>query len=149
MGAADVLAAVREQWLPTAVAVRHLPVGFGAHHWVAHDRAGPELFVTLDSLRTRHTARTLEATYAAAAALHQAGLEFVVPCLRSAEGGFTVPLAEGALSATRGSMHNAHPTHRRRVASSPGSMPRLPHISSSSGDYWCRPPSRTSWRSVC
>lgn len=92
---------VREQWLPTATQVEHLPVGFGAHHWVARDGAEPELFVTLDGLGTRHTAETLEATYAAAAALHESGLEFVVPCLRAASGGFTVSLADGAVSATR------------------------------------------------
>ena len=95
------LATVRDHWLPAAAEVEHLPVGFGAHHWVARAGGTPELFVTLDGLASRHTPETLEATYAAAAALHEAGLEFVLPCLPSASGAFTVPLADGALSATR------------------------------------------------
>ena len=92
---------VREHWLSAASGVQHLPVGFGAHHWVARAEDQPALFVTFDGLGPRHTAATLEGTYAAAAALCESGLEFVVPCLASGLGGFTVPLADGALSTTR------------------------------------------------
>jgi spectinomycin phosphotransferase len=98
---AAVLRIVRDQWLPAVTEVEHLRVGFGAHHWVARVEAEPQRFVTLDGLGPRHSAESLEVTYAAAAALHDAGLAFVVPCLRGARGTFTAPLEGGALSATR------------------------------------------------
>jgi len=89
---ADVLTATRAGWAVEAETAEHLPVGFGAHHW----RVGP-LFVTLDELGSRHTATSLEAAYAGAAAL---ALPFVVPPLPSSSGQHTVPFAGGALSAT-------------------------------------------------
>lgn len=93
---ADVLAAVREHWDDTADSVKHLPLGFGAHHW----RVG-ELFVTLDMLGRRHSRVSLEATYAAAAALAEQGLEFVLAGVPARGGTFTVPLGDdGSLSAT-------------------------------------------------
>ncbi|MGI8523381.1 MAG: phosphotransferase family protein [Nocardioides sp.] len=91
----DVLEAIRGRWGGTASTAEHVPVGFGAHHW----RAG-DLFVTLDTFRSRHTATSLEAAYAGAAALHAAGLEFVHPSLPTTDGSFTVPLGGGALSCT-------------------------------------------------
>ncbi len=98
---ADVLAAVRASWLPEADAVEHLPVGFGAHHWAASVGPDRRLFVTFDGLLPRHTARSLEGAYAAAATLAAAGLEFVVAPVPSASGSHTVPLTLGMLSATR------------------------------------------------
>ena len=96
----DVLAAVRAAWDPEVTAAEHLPVGFGAHHWVASADGSPRLFVTLDALGPRHTGESLEGAYAGAALLFRAGLEFVVPCRSSSSGSFTVPFAGGALSAT-------------------------------------------------
>lgn len=95
----QVLAAVREHWDAGATRVRHLPVGFGAHHWAAGDDAARRLFVTLDALEPRHTAAGLEATYAATARLAD-DLDFVLAPLPTG-GAHTVPLAGGALSATR------------------------------------------------
>lgn len=98
---AEVLDAVQASWLPEADAVEHLPVGFGAHHWAASVGPDRELFVTFDGLLPRHTARSLEGAYAAAATLAAAGLDFVVAPVPSASGSHTVPLAVGMLSATR------------------------------------------------
>ena len=91
-----ILAAVRDAWLPSADAVEHLPVGFGAHHWRASYDGEPHLFVTLDSLGSRHDARSLHAAYAGAARLAAAGLEFVHANLDP----ITVVLGSGVLSAT-------------------------------------------------
>ncbi|CAA9376330.1 phosphotransferase family protein [uncultured Nocardioides sp.] len=92
---ADVLAAVRRHWLPGAVAVTHLPVGFGAHHWRADGPGGPALFVTLDSLGARHDLAGLRAAYSSAAALAER-LDFVVAPLVP----YVVAFGAGALSAT-------------------------------------------------
>lgn len=96
---ADVLAVVRDRWLPGCDAVEHLPVGLGAWHWLASYAGEPRLFVTLDQLGVHHTAATLEATYAAAAALAEE-LDLVVAPVPGADGRFTTPLGDGALSAT-------------------------------------------------
>ena len=97
---AEVLAVVRHGWDDSVDRVEHLPVGFGAHHWAAYDASGPRLFVTFDRLEPKRTAARLEAAYAGAAALQEAGLEFVLAGRETHEGRFTVPLADGALSCT-------------------------------------------------
>jgi spectinomycin phosphotransferase len=97
---ADLLAEVRRAWDAAVDAVQHLPVGFGAHHWAAYAAGAPALFVTLDGLEPKRTADRLEAAYAGAAALHAAGLEFVLPSLPGVGGRFTSPFAGGALSCT-------------------------------------------------
>lgn len=94
----QMLAVIRQHWDGAATRAMHLPVGFGAHHWAVGDDESRRLFVTLDSLGPRHTAATLEATYAATAAL-AGDLDFVLAPL-PADGQFTVPFATGALSAT-------------------------------------------------
>ncbi|GAA2663658.1 hypothetical protein GCM10010400_23880 [Streptomyces aculeolatus] len=104
----DVLEAVAEHWLPAAAHAEHLPWGFGAHHWRVSG-GGTVLFATLDGPAPRHTAESLEAAYAGAAALAAAGLESVCapPLARAGSGAvpgagarFTVPFGEGALSVT-------------------------------------------------
>jgi spectinomycin phosphotransferase len=98
---AGVLALLRAHWDPAVDRVEHLPVGFGAWHWRASAAGEARLFVTYDVPKPgRHTAETLESAYAGAAALHQAGLEFVVPPVRVSGGRFTVPAGDGLLSAT-------------------------------------------------
>jgi spectinomycin phosphotransferase len=97
---AAVLAAVRTHWDPHVVEVTHLPLGFGAHHWTARVDGSPSLFVTFDALAPRHSADSLEATYAAAGALADGGLDFVLAPLPAGTGSRTVPLADGALSVT-------------------------------------------------
>jgi spectinomycin phosphotransferase len=93
----EILTAVRDAWLPSADAVEHLPVGFGAYHWQALCEGEPQLFVTLDSLANRHDARSLHAAYAGAARLAADGLEFVHANLDPV----TVVLGAGVLSASR------------------------------------------------
>jgi spectinomycin phosphotransferase len=95
-----VLDAVRRAWDDTADRVAYQPVGFGAHHWAAYAGARPLLFVTLDRLEPKRTAARLEAAYAGAAALFEAGLEFVLAGRQTREGRFTVPFVGGALSCT-------------------------------------------------
>lgn len=96
----DVLAAVRSHWDDTVTEVAHLPVGFGAHHWSARGPARQLVFVTFDGLAARHSAASLESTYAAAAALAETGLDFVLAPLAAYGGSRTVRTADGALSVT-------------------------------------------------
>lgn len=97
---AAVLASVREQWLPEADTVEHLPVGFGAWHWRASAAGRPRLFVTLDRLGERHTPESLDAAYRGAAVLATAGLDFVLAPSPTIDGSFTVALDGHRLSAT-------------------------------------------------
>jgi spectinomycin phosphotransferase len=87
-------------WLPDVDRVTHLPVGFGAWHWQAWVGDRVALFVTLDRLGDRHTGKTLEGAYAAAAALAARGLTFVLPNRRTLLGSCTVPLGAERLSVT-------------------------------------------------
>ncbi len=96
----DVLTAVRQAWSADVDAAEHLPVGFGAHHWVASRDGQAVLFVTLDQLGPRHSAASLESAYTGAAALAASGLEFVLAALPAVAGRFAVPFAGGALSCT-------------------------------------------------
>jgi spectinomycin phosphotransferase len=70
---AEVLAVVSDGWPADVDTVEQLPVGFGAHHWVARRAGEPRWFVTLDRLGHRHTARSLEAAYPARPRWLQAG----------------------------------------------------------------------------
>ncbi|MEK2472323.1 aminoglycoside phosphotransferase [Streptomyces noursei] len=79
--------------------VVYLPWGFGAHHWRVAG-GGTALFVTWDELGPRHTAGSLEAAYAGAAALAAGGLEVMCAPLPHRAGRFTVEAAGGALSVT-------------------------------------------------
>ncbi len=101
MSESVVRAVVRERWSPDVDEVVHLPVGFGAWHWQARAAGRPVLFVTLDPLGIHHTAESLEAAYAGAAALAGRGLDFVVAALPGPDGCCTVGYGAGALSATR------------------------------------------------
>ena len=100
VGDAEVLAVVADGWLAALDTVEYLPVGFGAHHWVAKQAGAARLFVTLDGLGRRHTAHSLEAAYAGAAALASGGLEFVLAPIASRSGRFITPLAGHAVSCT-------------------------------------------------
>ena len=96
---ANLLAELQRSWTRDVDSVEHLPVGFGAHHWVASVRGRPALFVTVDALDGKHDAASLEAAYAVASGL-MFPLDFVVAPVPSQEGTFTVPFAHGALSVT-------------------------------------------------
>jgi spectinomycin phosphotransferase len=93
------LTAIRRQWNPDVDAVEHLPVGFGAHHWAATTSGRATHFVTLDALGGGHSATSLEAAYAAAAAIADE-LDFVLAPAVSSAGVYTAPLHGGALSVT-------------------------------------------------
>ncbi|MFD8095825.1 phosphotransferase [Streptomyces malaysiensis] len=93
--------AVAAHWLPDVAEIAYLPWGFGAHHWRVAAGGGTVLFVTLDQLEPRHTAATLEAAYAGAAALAAAGVDVVcAPLPARSSGRFTVGVQAGALSVT-------------------------------------------------
>ena len=107
---------VRRHWLVDVDEVEHLPVGFGVHHWRASVGGEPRPFVTLDALGDRHSADSLEAAYAAAAALD---LDVVVASLPTHTGGYTVPLEHGRLSCapwTAGEVAGAGPVGDERLA---------------------------------
>ncbi|MEV0246918.1 aminoglycoside phosphotransferase [Nocardia sp. NPDC050712] len=99
IGDAAIAAAVTGQWLAAVDEIGYLPWGFGAHHWRVSG-AGTVLFVTLDQLEPRHTARSLEAAYAGAAALAAGGLEVVCAPVPARSGRFTVDVGAGVLSVT-------------------------------------------------
>ena len=97
-----VVQVLRDAWGLDLTGVEHLPWGFGGWHWAASDLSGRRCwFVTLDEVDHRNRARELETTYAAALTLHERGLGFVVPCLRSSAGPITVPVNGGVLNLTR------------------------------------------------
>ncbi|MFC4056146.1 phosphotransferase family protein [Actinomadura syzygii] len=90
---------VATHWLPEIADISYLPWGFGAHHWRATG-GGTTLFVTLDQLEPRHTATSLEAAYAGAAALAVAGLDVACAPLPARSGRFTLDVGAGVLSVT-------------------------------------------------
>ncbi|MFJ5521241.1 phosphotransferase family protein [Streptomyces griseoluteus] len=90
---------IAAHWLPDVTQVEYLPWGFGAYHWrVASVDA--TLFATLDRLAPRHTAASLEAAYAGAAALASGGLDLVCAPLPARDGCFTIDVGSGVLSVT-------------------------------------------------
>jgi spectinomycin phosphotransferase len=91
--------AVATHWLLEIADISYLPWGFGAHHWRVIG-GGTTVFVTLDQLEPRHTATSLEAAYAGAAALAASGLDVVCAPLPAHSGRFTVDVGSGALSVT-------------------------------------------------
>ncbi|WP_432968054.1 phosphotransferase [Dactylosporangium sp. CA-233914] len=100
---------VATHWLPEIADISYLPWGFGAHHWRATGEDTTTLFVTLDQLEPRHTATSLEASYAGAAALAASGLDVACAPLPARSGRFTVDVGAGALSVTPW-LHGRSPT---------------------------------------
>ncbi|RKN04402.1 phosphotransferase [Streptomyces radicis] len=97
VGDEELAAAVRESWGWSPAAVRHAPVGFGDHHWVADDAAGGRRFVTVTDLGRRGA----EAAAAGFAGL-RAALETAVAL--AADGGLdcvVAPLPTGRGEAVR------------------------------------------------
>lgn len=93
--------AVREAWGLDVVAAEYLPWGFGAWHWAARDASGRRRwFITADELDHPTRGDELESSYVAALSLHESGLGFVVPCLRSLGGPTTLEVKGFALSVT-------------------------------------------------
>ena len=95
-GLADgaVAAALLDGWTFEAQTLRYAPVGAGSYHWEAVDASGTRRFVTVDDLGAKawlgdtHDAcfDGLRDAFAAAAALSEGGLDFVVAPLRTHDG---------------------------------------------------------------
>ncbi len=96
----ELLALVRKDWSGNVERLTYLPVGFGAHHWAAHDAEQTILFVTLDRLDSTRTAEDRESAYAGAVALCRAGLDFVLAPVVSTSGSPIVRFSDGAVSCT-------------------------------------------------
>lgn len=92
---------MRDGWVLDVARAEHPPWGFGAWHWAAFDRRGRRRwFVTADALTDPGRESELEATYRAATDLRDAGLPFVVPCLRASNGRTTRRVRGFAVSVT-------------------------------------------------
>ena len=91
---AEVAAALIWGWDLDVEDLSHATVGFGSHHWWVRDATGRAWFATADDLRTRRRhGEPLDAPFArlrgalaTAAALHNAGLRWVVAPVRADDG---------------------------------------------------------------
>jgi spectinomycin phosphotransferase len=91
-----------EQWGLAPGRLRHLPVGFGDHHWELTDAAGGRWFITVAELAGgwRGTSPAaghadLRASMETVTALRGAGLEFAVAPVPTAGGQVLAPLGDG------------------------------------------------------
>ena len=98
----DLARILREQWGLVPGRLRHLPVGFGDHHWELTGAAGGRWFVTVAELAGgwRGAGRAagladLRASMQTVTALHRAGLEFAVAPVPTAGGQALAPLGAG------------------------------------------------------
>lgn len=94
---------LERHWALGEIELEYLPVGFGAHHWLAADARGARWFVTADDLDAgfQHgpdadsALAALERAYRTAAALRDgAQLEFVVAPSPDADGALTRRLSD-------------------------------------------------------
>jgi spectinomycin phosphotransferase len=98
----DLARILREQWGLVPGRLRHLPVGFGDHHWELTGAAGGRWFVTVAGLaggwRGAGPAAgfaDLRASMETVTALHRAGLEFAVAPVPTAGGQALARLGAG------------------------------------------------------
>jgi spectinomycin phosphotransferase len=98
----DLARILREQWGLVPGRLRHMPVGFGDHHWELTGAAGGRWFVTVAELaggwRGAGPAAglaDLRASMQTVTALHRAGLEFAVAPVPTAGGQALAPLGAG------------------------------------------------------
>lgn len=82
---AEVAALLRSEWRLDLTGLSYLPVGFGGYHWLGTDTAARRWFVTVQE-QSRADPDGLAAALETAAGLAAAGLDFVVPPLRSPSG---------------------------------------------------------------
>lgn len=82
----DLAAVLLSQWGLAAEELRHLPVGFGGHHWLAVNPAGSRWFVTVNDVGAAGTADLTATMETAAWLAAQACLDFVVPPVRTLAG---------------------------------------------------------------
>jgi spectinomycin phosphotransferase len=83
---ADVAAALARQWPLSVLELSYLPVGFGGYHWLAVDRTGARWFVTVNDLAAPWLTDLPTAMRTASWLANEAGLEFVVAPVPTAEG---------------------------------------------------------------
>ena len=90
------------RWSLAGAGLRYLPAGFGDHHWGLTDGAGGRWFVTVAALAGGWRGTGPEAGYAdlraameTVTALGQAGLEFAVAPVATADGQALAPLGDG------------------------------------------------------
>ena len=128
--------ALERHWGIAVARLEYAPVGFGSHHWAAVGADGSRWFVSADDLRTGpHAGDDPDAALAArdrafrtAAALRDAGLEFVLapipsaggPALRWIDGRYAIRVEPFVDGATPGASSPTEPTAPTGVASSPG-----------------------------
>lgn len=91
----DVRAALSETWRIDAASLVYAPVGAGSYHWIATDRTGTRLFITVDDLGAKpwlggdfeSVFTLLQRCYESAWRLrHESGLEFIVAPVRGGGG---------------------------------------------------------------
>lgn len=105
LSAETLRAALAAGWRFSPATLSYLPVGFGSHHWLAADSRGNKLFVTVDDLAAKLSARTdstdavfgrLERAFMAALSLrHDCGLEFVAAPVPARDGPVLMRLQDG------------------------------------------------------
>jgi len=93
---------LRERWGLAPGRLRHLPVGFGDHHWELTGAAGGRWFITVAELAGGWRGTSPAAGYAdlrasmeTVIALRRAGLEFAVAPVPAAGGQALAPLGDG------------------------------------------------------
>src|SRR5262245_30473921 len=100
---AALVAAVRVGWGIEVARMRYEPIGFGTHHYRVRDADGRDWFVNVDVPAAKAWLGSEEATafqglacsFGTAAALRDAGLEFVHAPRRTVDGGCLVGLDGG------------------------------------------------------
>jgi spectinomycin phosphotransferase len=102
IGQGELAGILLRQWGLAAARLRHLPVGFGDHHWEFTDAAGGRWFVTVAGLAGGWRGTGPAAGYAdlraameTVIALRRAGLEFAVAPMPAAGGEALAPLGDG------------------------------------------------------
>ncbi len=93
---------LHEQWGLAPGRLRHLPVGFGDHHWELTDAVGGGWFITVAELAGGWRGTGPAAGYAdlraameTVTALRRAGLEFAIAPVPTASGQALAPLDDG------------------------------------------------------
>jgi len=97
---------VADGWRLPVARCEYLPEGLGAHHWLgwrdgpagARTKPRPSWFISADQ---GERGRRAEAPYAAARALADAGLDFVLAPMRAMSGRVVVPFEDWMFSVTR------------------------------------------------
>lgn len=96
--------ALHDGWGFAAATLEYQPVGFGSYHWLATDRAGRQLYATADDLDAKRRiaqdtaddafGRLCQAFGTALALRSEAGLNFVVAPVSTADGRVAARLSE-------------------------------------------------------